>query len=172
MIGIHSRMSLDEIQLLLVLSTFWFFVLSGIVYQNLLQQQWRQPVSISSFFLLRIPQAANARDPLHTTKASLLHRQNSNARVTKAEKLLQPQNTGKRRRPATRPSSPALTTPRVLTKFSMRWDSHSPFRFYEPAWVGQENPSSSDRCLFIYLYIFKKFIYKFLMSHLRGLCFQ
>ncbi len=85
MIGIHSRMSLDEIQLLLVLSTFWFFFLSGIVYQNLLQQQWRQPVSISSFFLLRIPQAANARDPLHTTKASLLHRQNSNARVTKAE---------------------------------------------------------------------------------------
>jgi hypothetical protein len=52
----------------------------------LLQQKWRRlPGSISSFFVLRIPQAANALAPLHTTKAPLLHRQNSNARVTKAE---------------------------------------------------------------------------------------
>jgi hypothetical protein len=32
-----------------------------------------------------MPQAANARTPLHTTKAPLLQRENSNARVTKAE---------------------------------------------------------------------------------------
>jgi hypothetical protein len=33
----------------------------------------------------QIPQGANARIPLHTTKASLLHHENNNACVTKVE---------------------------------------------------------------------------------------
>ncbi len=87
MIGIHSRMLLEG-DTIVTGSVDLLFFFTPFRYSRL--ELAAAVVAVATRFNFKFFRAADTTSgqcigPLHTTKAPLLHRQNSNARVTKAE---------------------------------------------------------------------------------------